>query len=131
LTEKLAPYVTVGEAISDLDFLDAGESSTEYRLPPQTAFEEEMRADSTTLYNHQASRHGERTIAYFSHMLPGGSIETIPPELLTKKTGIQRWHPDRLSRAVVTAFEDFVHYRVNRIPNSSGSGKIANFSRSV
>lgn len=125
--EGYKKYVTVGEAIGDLDFLEAGELSTEYRLSPQTDFQRKMRGDCTILYNHQASKHGERTISYFSHMIPGGSIETIPPELLTKKTGIQRWHPDRLSRAVVTAFEDFVHYRVNRIPTVREVARLQTF----
>jgi len=121
------PYVTVGAAISDLDFIEAGEAASDYRLPPVSEFQQRMREGSEQLFNHVASKHGARTLAYFSHMVPGGSTETIPVGLLTKKTGIQRWHPDRLSRAVVTAFEDFVHYRANRIPTVREVARLQTF----
>jgi DNA (cytosine-5)-methyltransferase 1 len=127
LAGEYLPYVTVGHAISDLDFLEAGESADEYRLPAQSDFQRLMREDATKLFNHQATKHGARTIEYFSYMVPGGSIETIPERLLTKKTGIQRWHPDRVSRAVVTAFEDFVHYRAHRIPTVREVARLQTF----
>lgn len=127
IVNPLMPFVTVGDAISDLDFIEAGEYSTEYKLPPQSEFQRMLRGNSTVLYNHLASNHNSRTIEYFSHMIPGGSIETIPPELRTKKVGIQRWHPERISRAVVTAFEDFVHYRSNRIPTVREVARLQTF----
>lgn len=124
---NLLPFVTVGDAISDLDFIEAGEYSNEYKLGPQTQFQRELRRTSSVLYNHLASKHNSRTIEYFSHMVPGGGVETIPLELRTKKVGIQRWHPDRISRAVVTAFEDFVHYRSNRIPTVREVARLQTF----
>ena len=53
------PYVTVGEALSDLPHLQANERATEYNLPPQNAYQEFMRngVANNQLTNHQAPNH--------------------------------------------------------------------------
>lgn len=57
------PYVTVGDAISDLPHLNANESATRYTSKPKTDYQKFMRKDvKNTLTCHQAPNHPQDVI---------------------------------------------------------------------
>lgn len=124
--DRLPKPPTIGEALSDLATLGPGEEKTEYDLPPQTKFQERMRKNTERLYNHVATNHSNRVIDRFSRIPPGGDKNHLPERLRTKKDGRKRWHPKRLSRAVVSP-DDFIHYERNRIPTVRELARLQTF----
>lgn len=72
-------YRTVKNALSDLPSLQAGESSTKYRTPPNNKYQELLRGEgyisaihpSEQLYNHCAPNHPKSTIELIGNTLPG------------------------------------------------------------
>ncbi len=125
--DELSDYVTVGDAISDLAYLDYGEESSEYKLSPESNYQEEMRKGSTKLYNHKAPNHGERVRTRFSKFSQGDEMDDIPTEFQTKKHSQMRWDSDNPSPTVTTLPEDFIHYSKPRIPTVREIARIQSF----
>lgn len=125
--EGLQPYRTVGDAISDLDFLGSGEESSEYKKEPETEYQEMMRKDSERLMNHKASNHSERIQKRFELIDEGKGMETVPEEYRTQKHSLKKLHRDEPSPTVTTLPEDFVHYKRNRIPTVRELARIQSF----
>jgi len=77
LTEKASDYqkpkATVRDAISDLNFLEAGEGCKEqdYRINPESDFQHNRRRNSYKLYNHKATNHNDKTIKKMKEVEPG------------------------------------------------------------
>jgi DNA (cytosine-5)-methyltransferase 1 len=66
------PYVTVGNAISDLPRLNAGESDKRYSSKPYSEYQKLMRIESNGLvFNHEAPNHPESTIQKIRDTKPG------------------------------------------------------------
>ena len=125
--DDLKPYVTVGEAISDLDFLKSGEESSEYQKNPQSDYQKKMRENAGELLNHKASNHSERIQKRFELMDEGKGMETVPEEHRTSKHSLQKFHRDEPSPTITTLPEDFVHYKRNRIPTVREVARIQSF----
>ncbi len=108
------PYVTIGEAISDLPAVPnaGGLAEMPYGSKPLTAYQAAMRGGCTLLTNHQAPRLAKQNLERLAHIPPGGSWRDIPKELLpagmqrarrsdhTKRYGRPRW--DQLACTVLT-----------------------------
>ena len=70
--EGRLPWVTVGEAISDLPRLLSGQTSSEYASAPKNEFQRLMRAESDgILMNHEAPNHPQGTIDRIGNTKPG------------------------------------------------------------
>lgn len=124
----LVPCVSAGEALSDLDCLDApGEAAFEYILPAVGPFQRWARRSATELHNHESTAHSQRVIDAFALIPPGGGPEHLPPHLRSKKDGLQRIHPDRVSRAILSAPEDLIHYSRDRIPTVREQARLQSF----
>ncbi len=80
-SHHLPRAITVGEAISDLPNLTAGQSSSSYKAPPQNDFQKWSRAGSKTLTLHEATRHSRRMLEVISYA--GPNIASIPEDLIT------------------------------------------------
>lgn len=68
------PFVSVGEAISDLPELSAGQGIdglVAYRTRARTSFQAEMREGSDGIYNHIAMKHTPRLVERFRNLVPG------------------------------------------------------------
>ncbi|MFB6216307.1 MAG: DNA cytosine methyltransferase [Candidatus Aenigmatarchaeota archaeon] len=123
----LKPYRTVGEAISDLDFVGPGEKATEYQKEPESEYQERMRENASELLNHEAPNHSERVQNRFKLMEEGKGMETVPEEYRTSKHSLQKLHRDEPSPTITTLPEDFVHYKRNRIPTVREVARIQSF----
>lgn len=66
----LPPAVTAWEAISDLPAVEAGETASQYDLPPQNAYQELMREGARALTLHGATRHSARMMDIIRHSGP-------------------------------------------------------------
>jgi len=69
------PYTTVGDAISDLPRLEAGQVANKYYNKPITDYQKFMRIESNGLiFNHEAPNHPESTIRKIQDTKPGQSM---------------------------------------------------------
>ena len=118
---------TVWEAISDLDFLDAAESSTVYEKPPSTAYQRKVRTRSATLHNHESPRHSERVRSRFARIPVGKDGRHVFQEQDICKRDCYRMDPSLPSRTVTTIPEDFVHYVKDRIPTVREIARLQSF----
>ena len=126
-------HTTVKEALEDLAFLRAWETTRSYDLkyPPTCKYQEESRLGrlflklgiertDNELKNHEAAKHTPEVIARFAMIEQGKGLESIPKALWeahlhSSKKWCVRLHPDLPSFTVVTLPDDFVHYERHRI----------------
>lgn len=107
--------VSTFTAISDLDFLKAGESAQRYMKEPRNSYQVEMRKNSRMLHNHDAPKHKKNTLERFSAMEQGQSVSTLPSRLRIKKMVMFRIKANEPARTVTTLPDDYIHYRQDRI----------------
>lgn len=117
--------INMWEAISDLPELDAGQGEEEqaYTDTPHTEYQEWIRGNAKTLYNHVAMSHSKRLIERFKQINWGKSGSDVPREFMPRarngngKVSIRaydqnnrRLHPYRPSHTVAASFyANFVH----------------------
>jgi DNA (cytosine-5)-methyltransferase 1 len=83
LFKALQTYTTVGDAISDLPPLDAGEgvdSAVPYSAAAANSYQEIMRRDNDAVTNHVAMKHTDRLIERFKKIRPGQSLKDVALE---------------------------------------------------
>lgn len=122
--------VTVGEAISDLPIINAGEGSefSEYGSEPQNEYQKLMRKNSKGVYNHVAMKHTQRLIERFKAIKPGqnlldvwethGAVKRGDP---TQKSEVkfsqnnQRLFADKPAPTIAASFQsNFIHPTLDR-----------------
>lgn len=124
------PWVTVGEALSDLPPILAGEGSKlqEYATPAQSEYQKAMRVNSKNVTNHVAMKHTPRLIERFKHIPVGGSLVHAPAEHGQRqrngtaidarkrfKMNNQRLDPNKISLCVTASFQsNYVHPSLHR-----------------
>lgn len=83
--QKLKPYLTLSEAISDLPFIKSSEESFEYRSEANNDFQELMRKDAPEkLMDHNAPRNNERLVKLMESLPDGGTPLDVAEELRPK-----------------------------------------------
>lgn len=122
-------FVTVEDAISDLDFLDVGQASTTYEKDPESEYQRMMRAktERDSLRNHEAPQHTKRVMERFSQFKEGQTMKDIPHEWRTRKMIVYRFDRKKPSRTLTTLPDDFIHYSRNRIPTVREYARIQSF----
>ena len=136
-------YVTVGEALSDLPDLDAGEGTdgeVEYRTGPQNAYQRDIRKDSIGVSNHIAMKHTGRLIQRFKIIPPGKSLKDVPLDhgQVAKLTGATvsnpykynnyRLDPTKPSLAIPASFQSlFLHPEKNRNLTAREAARLMGF----
>lgn len=85
--EELLPYLTLGEAISDLPFIESNQEAFEYSNTPANAFQELMRKNAPAKLNdHNSPKNNENLIKLMT-MLPDGWTPDDLPEEMRPKSG--------------------------------------------
>lgn len=76
LPYQLEHKITVDEAIMDLPQIEAGqgEEGVKYPCVPQNEYQEKMRMNSTTIYNHIAMKHTPRLVERFKAIKQGQNL---------------------------------------------------------
>lgn len=104
------PTITVRDAISDLAYLNSGEGAFEqaYQLPIQSTYQILMRATSSRLYNHVASKHKPVAIEKLMMIPPEKGKEYLPTQMTGKQKfrttwGRLKW--DEVSPTIDTRFD--------------------------
>lgn len=107
--------VTVEEAISDLSFLNAGESSIKYIFPAKSDYQRLMRRNNLNLNNHESSKHNPQVVQRFSLLKEGQTAKDLPNEYKTRKMILTRLCSDKPAKTVTTLPDDYIHYNKDRI----------------
>lgn len=79
---KLKPYLTLEEAVSDLPFIKSAEESFEYATEPKNDFQKIMRKNAPKkVMDHSAPRNNEKLVKMMELLPDGGTPEDLPEEL--------------------------------------------------
>jgi len=130
---NLIPFVTVKDAISDLDFIpddkELGEC-IDYELPAVNDYQKLMRKKSKKVYNHVAVIHIQRTKDIIAMVPDGGNYKDLPKELWdTRKVHIAwtRMNSARPCFTIDAGHNHHFHYKENRVPTVRESARIQSF----
>lgn len=89
-------YISVEEAISDLPLINAGEGANEvnYSTKPVNSYQQFMRLNSKSVYNHVAMRHTSRLVERFKAITNGKSLVDVWEE----HGSVSRGNPNQKSK---------------------------------
>jgi DNA (cytosine-5)-methyltransferase 1 len=121
--------VTTYEAISDLPEGPLDDKST-YPKEPQSEYQKFMRANSTSISNHQTVVHKPKTVEIINMVPDGGNYKNLPKELWgTRKVNIAwtRMNSKSPSFTIDTGHNHHFHYKYNRVPTARESSRIQSF----
>ncbi len=137
LPVALHKVVTIWDAISDLAFLNSGEGTEEqeYRFPPQSDYERELRGNCNILHNHVATRHSAIALKRLAMIPPNAGREVLPEDQLTKSIYSGTWtrmRKDEISVTITTRFDTpssgkFTHPYLNRAITVREAARIQSF----
>lgn len=130
-TTREAP-LTTWDAISDLPPLRSGLGAPEqpYRSKPKTPYQDSMRSGSTTLFNHEAVNHHEKTRSTIALVPDGGSYKDLPECLQnTRRVNIAwtRMNSKKPCFTIDAGHNHHFHYKENRVPTVRESARIQSF----
>jgi len=123
------PYISSFDAISDLPeySLDNG---SDYLIKPQSEYQEQMRIHSKSIYNHQTTKHTEKTIEIINLVPDGGNYKNLPENLQNiRKVHIAwtRLNSKLPSFTVDTGHRHHFHFKYNRIPTVRENARLQSF----
>ena len=84
LNTKLKPYLTLGEAISDLPFIKSNQESNEYSSDPVNAYQKQMRKKNVELKEHSSPKNNDKLVNIMELLPDGGSPLDLPEEIRPK-----------------------------------------------
>lgn len=129
--------VSIWDAISDLAYLESGEGSEiqDYKYPPQSEYQKDLRKNSSVLYNHVATKHSPLAIERLKLIPPNSGREVLPSEHLTKSIYSGTWSrmiKDDVSVTITTRFDTpssgrFTHPFLNRAITVREAARIQSF----
>ena len=101
-------YITVRDAISDLNYLNSGEGTFEcdYKNKPLTDYQKKLRGKK--LYNHQATNHSKFCLEKLSMIPSEGDKKSLPKELHGRQKFATTWSRlkwDDISPTIDTRFD--------------------------
>ncbi len=125
-------FTTVGDAISDLPFLEDsfGEEDMAYNNKPSSEYQKTMRKNSQTLKNHIKSKHSEQTTKVISFVPEGGNRKDLPLEYQNIRSFSNTWRrlDSKLPSVTIdTWHRHHFHYKANRVPTVRESARIQSF----
>lgn len=125
--------VSCYDAISDLDFIPddiALDEEIDYKIEAKSEYQEKMRGNSPTLWNHVATIHNAKTKEIIAMVPDGGNYLDLPKELWsTRKVHIAwtRMNSKKPCFTIDTGHNHHFHYSANRVPTVRESARIQSF----
>jgi DNA (cytosine-5)-methyltransferase 1 len=131
-THVFESYVTCAEAISDLPARksELGEEIDDYKMSPQSLYQEKMRGVCKKLYNHVATRHTELVRSVIAQVPEGGDYRDLPPGVGDSRRFNEAWtryHSQKPSHTIDTGHRNHFHYKYNRIPTVRENARLQSF----
>ena len=112
-----------------------GTDKQEYRNAPESKYQKLLRGDSTTLYNHIATKHSPLALERLAMIPPNAGKEVLPKEHLTKSIYSGTWtrmRKDEISVTITTRFDTpssgkFTHPFLDRAITVREAARIQSF----
>ena len=137
LPEPQNVTVSIWDAISDLSYLNSGEGAEEqsYCNEPQSEYQRKLRAGSSVLHNHVATKHSNLALERLAMIPPNAGKEVLPKEHLTKSIYSGTWtrmRKDGISVTITTRFDTpssgrFTHPFLDRAITVREAARIQSF----
>ncbi|WP_307979868.1 DNA cytosine methyltransferase [uncultured Senegalimassilia sp.] len=137
LPEPNGVHTTIWDAISDLSYFESGEGAEEqsYRNAPQSEYQKLLRAGSSELYNHIATRHSKVTLERLKMIAPECGKEMLPEEHHTKSIYSGTWcrmKKDGIAKTITTRYDtpssgEFTHPYLDRAITTREAARIQSF----
>jgi DNA (cytosine-5)-methyltransferase 1 len=89
-----------------------------------------MRKRSDAVYNHEITKHNEKTISIISYVPDGGNYKDLPEKYKdTRKVNIAwtRFNSKKPSLTIDTGHRHHFHYEFNRVPTVRESARLQSF----
>ena len=121
--------VTTAQALSDLPEHDVADGSP-YLSSAQTKYQQLMRRASEGIWNHQVTRHSDKTVSTIAMVPDGGNYKDLPIDLQgTRRVNIAwtRYASQKPSLTIDTGHRHHFHYKWNRIPTVRESARLQSF----
>ncbi len=124
--------LTSEDAISDLtnESIDDGAF---YPSSPKSEYQQMMRNGAKKIFNHEITKHKEKTIEIINMVPDGGNYKDLPIEHRgTRKVNIAwtRLNSQKPSFTIDTGHRHHFHYKFNRVPTVRESARIQSFKDS-
>ncbi|CAN2187994.1 Dcm Site-specific DNA methylase [Candidatus Nanopelagicaceae bacterium] len=116
-------------ALSDLPEESVLNGSS-YQLRPTSEYQHLMRENSRGIFNHEITKHSDKTIEIINLVPDGGNYKNLPIELQsTRKVNIAwtRYSSKKPSLTIDTGHRHHFHYSFNRIPTVRESARLQSF----
>jgi DNA (cytosine-5)-methyltransferase 1 len=132
----LNQYLSIMDAISDLPDIHAGEGTDgaqPYTKMPSNSFQVTMRADSQSVFNHQAMKHTRRLVDRFAEIKPGESAYKLGNDgdaapVTVYKSNNQRLVPSLPSLCITANFQsNYVHPILHRNLTAREAARLQTF----
>ena len=121
--------ITAFEAISDLPENEV-KDGTMYPHSPKSEYQKMIRENSAKIFNHETTKHTEKTAGIISLVPDGGNYKDLPKNLQnTRKVNIAwtRLNSKKPSFTIDTGHNHHFHYKFNRVPTVRESARIQSF----
>lgn len=121
--------VTSSQAISDLPEFEVADGS-DYIVECQNNYQKVIRNKSEGIYNHQVTKHTDKTKETIALVPDGGNYKNLPKKLqATRKVNIAwtRLNSKKPSFTIDTGHRHHFHYKFNRIPTVREAARIQSF----
>ncbi len=117
------------ESISDLPSSSLADG-VDYPDKAQSDYQILMRENSTRIFNHEITKHSDKTVGIISLVPDGGNYKDLPKELQkTRNVNIAwtRLNSQKPSFTIDTGHRHHFHYEFNRVPTVRESARIQSF----
>lgn len=121
--------VNCSDAISDLPECTL-EDGAKYPTDASSKFQSNMRKGSLGVYNHQTTKHTDKTVSIISMVPDGGNYKDLPDEFKgTRNVNIAwtRYSSKKPSFTIDTGHRHHFHYKFNRVPTVRESARLQSF----
>lgn len=124
-----ARKVPSADAISDLPDEEL-KDGVKYPCLAKSSFQSKMRKGSRAVFNHQITKHTDKTKEIINMVPDGGNYKTLPASLhRTRKVNIAwtRLNSMKPSFTIDTGHNHHFHYSFNRVPTARESARLQSF----
>lgn len=121
--------ITCSQAMNDLPEGSIPDGDP-YPVNARSTYQQLMRIGSSQVYNHQITKHSQKTINTIAMVPDGGNYKDLPSHLQnTRKVNIAwtRYSSHKPSLTIDTGHRHHFHYKWNRVPTVRESARLQSF----
>lgn len=127
---ELEEMVSTSKALSDLPPATSSKIGLDYINPPENIYQEYMRKNSDIIFNHEITKHTQKTVDIISLVPDGGGIKDLPEEyykIRNYNNAFKRMNSQTPSSTIDCGHRNYFHYSENRVPTVRESARIQSF----